>query len=104
MRDVLAKQLNDRKKRQNLTFQHQSNIRHCVHWHSKSLTVRGFIQTEFVDQQQDTFLKEAAQWIAEGKLKWREDVVDGLAQAPEAFIGLLEGRNFGKLIVRLNPQ
>ena len=71
---------------------------------AKSLTVRGFIQTEFVDQQQDTFLKEAAQWIAEGKLKWREDVVDGLDQAPEAFIGLLEGRNFGKLIVRLNPQ
>ena len=49
-------------------------------------------------------MKEAAQWIAEGKLKWREDIVDGLGQAPEAFIGLLEGRNFGKLIVRLNPQ
>ena len=71
---------------------------------AKSLTVRGFIQTEFVDQQQDKFLHDAAQWIAEGKLKWREDIVDGLARAPEAFIGLLEGRNFGKLIVRLNPQ
>ncbi|NWE77222.1 NADP-dependent oxidoreductase [Pseudomonas yamanorum] len=68
---------------------------------AKSLTVRGFIQTEFVDQQQDDFLQEAAQWIAEGKLKWREDIVEGLEQAPEAFIGLLEGRNFGKLIVRL---
>lgn len=71
---------------------------------AKSLTVRGFIQTEFVDQQQDRFLQEAAQWIAEGTLKFREDIIDGLAQAPEAFIGLLEGRNFGKLIVRLNPQ
>lgn len=71
---------------------------------AKSLTVRGFINTEFVDEQQDTFLKEAAQWIAEGKLKFREDIIDGLDQAPDAFIGLLEGRNFGKLIVRLNPQ
>ncbi|MDE2035226.1 MAG: zinc-binding dehydrogenase, partial [Pseudomonas sp.] len=46
-------------------------------------------------------LQEAAQWIDQGKLKWREDIVEGLEQAPEAFIGLLEGRNFGKLIVRL---
>lgn len=68
---------------------------------AKSLTVRGFIQTEFVDEQQDDFLQEAAQWIDQGKLKWREDIVEGLEQAPEAFIGLLEGRNFGKLIVRL---
>ncbi|NIL16273.1 NADP-dependent oxidoreductase [Pseudomonas sp. AN3A02] len=68
---------------------------------AKSLTVRGFIQTEFVDEQQDNFLQEAAQWIDQGKLKWREDIVEGLEQAPEAFIGLLEGRNFGKLIVRL---
>jgi len=68
---------------------------------AKSLTVRGFIQTEFVDEQQDDFLQEAAQWIDQGKLKWREDIVEGLENAPEAFIGLLEGRNFGKLIVRL---
>jgi NADPH-dependent curcumin reductase CurA len=34
-------------------------------------------------------------------VKFREDVVDGLEQAPEAFIGLLEGRNFGKLVVRV---
>ncbi|NWA04860.1 NADP-dependent oxidoreductase [Pseudomonas gingeri] len=68
---------------------------------TKSLTVRGFIQHEFVDRQQADFLNEAAQWIAQGKLKWREDIVDGLAQAPQAFIGLLQGKNFGKLIVRL---
>ena len=68
---------------------------------TKSLTVRGFIMTEFVGQQQPDFLREASQWIAEGKLRWREDVVNGLEQAPDAFIGLLEGRNFGKLIVKV---
>jgi NADPH-dependent curcumin reductase CurA len=39
--------------------------------------------------------------VRDGKIKFREDVVDGLEQAPEAFIGLLEGRNFGKLVVRV---
>jgi NADPH-dependent curcumin reductase CurA len=40
-------------------------------------------------------------WIADGALKYKEDIVEGLANAPEAFIGLLEGKNFGKLIVKL---
>lgn len=43
-------------------------------------------------------------WIKNGKIKYREDVVDGLEHAPEAFIGLLEGKNFGKLLIRIHPQ
>ena len=66
----------------------------------KSLTLRGFIQREFADQRPD-FYREAGAWIAEGRLKYKEDIVDGLENAPEAFLGLLEGRNFGKLIVRV---
>ncbi len=46
----------------------------------------------------------AAPWVAEGSLTYREDVVDGLENAVEAFIGLLEGRNFGKLVVRVGPD
>ncbi len=67
----------------------------------KSLTVRGFIQREFVDQRPD-FLVEASAWIADGRLKFREDIVHGLENAPEAFIGLLQGKNFGKLIIRVS--
>ncbi|MGV2100180.1 NADP-dependent oxidoreductase [Rhizobium sp. 21-4511-3d] len=67
----------------------------------KSLTVRGFIQREFVDQRPD-FLAEASAWIADERLKFREDIVDGLENAPEAFIGLLQGKNFGKLIIRVS--
>ncbi|NTF96031.1 NADP-dependent oxidoreductase [Rhizobium rhizogenes] len=66
----------------------------------QSLTIRGFIQREFTDQRPD-FYREAAAWISEGRLKYKEDIVDGLENAPGAFLGLLEGKNFGKLIVRI---
>ncbi|MBL0402436.1 NADP-dependent oxidoreductase [Microvirga aerilata] len=67
---------------------------------TKSLTIRGFIQREF-QAQRPAFYREMAEWIAEGRVKYKEDIVDGLEHAPEAFIGLLEGRNFGKLVVRV---
>lgn len=69
----------------------------------KSLTIRGFIQREFGNQR-STFQREATQWITEGRLRYKEDIVEGLDRAPEAFIGLLQGRNFGKLLVRVAPQ
>ncbi len=68
---------------------------------TKSLTVRGFIQTEFVREMYKDFLREMSAWIAEDRIRYREDIVDGLEHAPEAFIGMLEGRNFGKLVVRV---
>ncbi|TIN30290.1 MAG: NADP-dependent oxidoreductase [Mesorhizobium sp.] len=66
----------------------------------RSLTIRGFIQREFVDQR-PAFYREMADWIASGQVRYREDIVDGLENAPQAFLGLLEGRNFGKLVVRV---
>lgn len=69
----------------------------------KSLTIRGFIQTEFAARTEE-FAREASAWVREGKLRYREDIVDGLESAPEAFFGLLEGRNFGKLVVRVKPE
>jgi NADPH-dependent curcumin reductase CurA len=68
---------------------------------SKSLTLRGFINTEFAGQYYDEFLREVGAGIADGRIRYREDIVDGLDKAPEAFIGMLDGRNFGKLIVRV---
>lgn len=66
----------------------------------RSLTIRGFIQREFVDQR-PAFYREMADWIASGRVRYREDIVDGIANAPQAFLGLLEGKNFGKLVVRV---
>ncbi|QCQ90297.1 NADP-dependent oxidoreductase [Rhodococcus sp. SGAir0479] len=71
---------------------------------TKSLTIRGFIQSEFVEEMYDDFERDASQWVAQGLLKYREDVVDGLENAPEAFLGLLHGKNFGKLVVRVAPE
>ncbi|WP_433204578.1 NADP-dependent oxidoreductase [Nocardia sp. CA-107356] len=68
---------------------------------TKSLTVRGFIQSEFVREMYKDFLREMSDWIAQGRVRYREDLVEGLEHAPEAFIGMLEGRNFGKLVVRV---
>jgi len=42
-----------------------------------------------------------AGWIASGQVNYREDIVDGLENTPQAFLGLLEGKNFCKLIVRV---
>jgi len=68
---------------------------------SKSLTLRGFINYEFAAEHYPAFLREVGAGIADGRIRYREDFVDGLENAPEAFIGMLEGRNFGKLIVRV---
>jgi len=63
--------------------------------------IQGFIVFDDYGDRQPEFLSAMASWVRDGKVKFREDVVDGLEQAPEAFIGLLEGRNFGKLVVRV---
>jgi NADPH-dependent curcumin reductase CurA len=63
--------------------------------------LQGFIVSDHVDRM-PAFLEDMTRWVREGRVKFREDVVDGLASAPEAFIGLLKGRNFGKLIVRVS--
>lgn len=68
----------------------------------KSLTVRGFIQSEFAPSLMPEFLERATAWVRSGELRYREDIVDGLENAPEAFIGMLDGRNFGKLLVRVS--
>ena len=68
---------------------------------STSLTSRGFINYDFAAQYYAGFLREVGAGIADGSIRYREHIVDGLENAPEAFIGMLDGRNFGKLIVRV---
>ncbi len=76
------------------------DFRHVL---SKRLTVRGFIITDHGARFGD-FLRDVSAWLRDGRIKYREDIVDGLEHAPEALIGLLQGRNFGKLIVRVAQQ
>jgi NADPH-dependent curcumin reductase CurA len=67
----------------------------------RSLLLRGYINTEFVDEHYDSFLREIGPRVRSGDIRYREDIVDGIEKAPEAFIGMLAGRNFGKALVRL---
>lgn len=67
---------------------------------TRRVTVRGFIIFDHYDRL-DAFLPEMSQWLREGKIKYREDVVEGLEQAPRAFQGLMVGENLGKLLVRV---
>jgi NADPH-dependent curcumin reductase CurA len=71
---------------------------------SKSLTLRGFINYDFAEQHYAEFLREVGVAIADGRIRYREDIVDHLEKAPEAFIGMLDGLNFGKVIVRVAAE
>ncbi|MGN8063300.1 NADP-dependent oxidoreductase [Ralstonia sp. 22111] len=64
------------------------------------LTIEGFIVSEHMDVWPEA-LRELGGFVAQGKLKFRESVAQGLASAPEAFMGLLKGKNFGKQLVKL---
>ena len=69
----------------------------------RRLTMRGFIVFDFHDDRKE-FLSVTSGWLEEGRIKYREDFVDGLENAPEAFFGLLKGENFGKLLIRVSPD
>ncbi|HET6384174.1 MAG TPA: NADP-dependent oxidoreductase [Armatimonadota bacterium] len=66
----------------------------------KRAQIQGFLVSDYAHRENE-FLAEVTHWLKEGRMKYREDIVDGLESAPEAFIGLFEGKNFGKLLVRV---
>ena len=67
---------------------------------TKRLTLRGFVVMDF-DDQREAALKELQGWVASGQLKVQEDVIDGLENTPAALIGLLNGENRGKRMVKV---
>jgi len=67
------------------------------------VTMKGFVVYEFFDQQ-EKFLQDMRGWIAEGKMKYSETMMHGIEQAPEALIGLFEGKNTGKMLVQLAAE
>jgi len=71
---------------------------------TKSLTLRGFINYEFAAEHFADFLRTVSAGLADGRIRYREDITAGLENAPAVLMGVLEGRNFGKALVRIAPQ
>lgn len=67
----------------------------------KKITMRGFIIFDTFGHLYSEFAQEMRGWVESGKIKYREEVIDGLENAPDAFIGLLNGENFGKRVIRV---
>ncbi|AML57984.1 Putative oxidoreductase YncB [Serratia rubidaea] len=70
----------------------------------KRIRMQGFIIFDDYAPRFNEFLQQMETWVDQGHIKFREDVIDGLENAPQAFIGLLKGKNFGKLIVRVTAE
>jgi len=67
----------------------------------KKLTVRGFIIWHTFGHLYDEFAAEMVPWVEHGKIKYREDMVDGLENAPRAFVEMLQGDSFGKRVIKV---
>jgi len=68
---------------------------------TKRLKLQGLVVTDHLDVLPE-FQREVGTWILEEKIKWRDTVVDGLENAPRAFLDLFTGKNIGKMLVRLD--
>ncbi|HTR86081.1 MAG TPA: NADP-dependent oxidoreductase [Reyranella sp.] len=66
----------------------------------KRVRAQGFIVTDFANKYEPA-MRQMGEWIKGGKLKYREDVVQGIEKAPRAFIGMLRGENFGKMLIKM---
>ncbi len=69
---------------------------------TKRLRIEGFIISDHFDRFGE-FAREAAEWVRDGRLQYRETVIDGIENAPLAFLGLLRGENIGKMLVKVGP-
>lgn len=69
----------------------------------KRLTLKGFIVTDFMDRAAQ-FFQDMGAWVRAGDIIWKETIVEGIENAPDAFLGLFSGDNLGKMLVKLGPD
>lgn len=69
----------------------------------RRLTLRGFVVGDHLEARPQ-LLSEMAMWIMERRMKWRETITEGVAGAPDAFVGLFKGEQLGKVLVRVGPD
>jgi NADPH-dependent curcumin reductase CurA len=71
---------------------------------SQRLRIQGFLNFDYTEKLYGDFQREVSDGIAAGLIRYREDIVDGLENAPAALLGMLEGKNFGKLLIRIRER
>jgi NADPH-dependent curcumin reductase CurA len=69
---------------------------------TKRLRLQGYIISDHSDRFGD-FVRQAAEWVRDGRLRYRETIVEGIENAPGAFLGLFRGENVGKMLVAVGP-
>lgn len=70
---------------------------------SKRLRLQGFIISDHLNRH-GQFISDMQQWISDGKISWKDTIVDGIENAPKAFVGLFKGENFGKMLIRVGSE
>jgi NADPH-dependent curcumin reductase CurA len=70
---------------------------------TKRLRLQGYIISDHYERFGE-FAREAAEWVRDGRLQYRETIVEGIEGAPRAFLGLLRGENIGKMLVKVGPD
>ena len=70
---------------------------------TQRLSIRGFISSDYAGMKA-AFFADALEWLREGKLRYREDITNGLENAPAALVSMLDGKNFGKVLIRVGPE
>tara|TARA_R110000772_G_scaffold73216_3_gene159676 strand:- start:108251 stop:109279 length:1029 start_codon:yes stop_codon:yes gene_type:complete len=87
----------------NLTREETTGIRNMTHVVRKAIRMQGFIVSDHAERRAE-FDAEMIGWLKAGKIKYRIDVAEGLDAAPQAFIAMLKGENFGKQVVRISAK
>ena len=77
-----------------------SGLKNMAHVLVKRLTIRGFLIFDH-ENDSDNFEQDMTKWIIEGKIKFKETIYDGIDKAPQAFVDLLNGKNIGKMLVKI---
>jgi hypothetical protein len=68
------------------------------------IKMQGFIISDHYATRYGDFVQQMSTWLKDGAIRYREDIVAGLERAPQAFIGMLQGHNFGKVVVRVGAD
>lgn len=87
----------------NLVGDQRYGVKNLTHLTRKRIRMEGFIVSDHAARRPE-FEAEMAPWLSAGEIKYKVDIVSGLESAPNAFIGMLKGENFGKLVVQIGPE